>query len=146
MFDIREAEIPSVVYMSEVIKWDTFLPETFDDLKKYNSFFWQVFFSKENFLSWLDITAETIGELSKIIVIVFPCVFALILTAKALYRQPNNRHNIDTVPLKIYKTVTGKTIVPIKSFFKDYICFLKEHKRVLYLWVVICFLILILQV
>lgn len=137
LFGLKTDEIPSVVNKSEVLNWGILLPDDFESFKSNFITFWQTFFSKENFVNWLDNLGGKVGSVSKIIIIVLPCILVLILLIRMLYNKPNNKHNVDTVPLKIYKTITSKTIVPIKDFLKQYFEFVKEHKRLWISWIVL---------
>lgn len=137
LFGLKTDGLPSVINKSEVLNWGILLPDDFESFKSNFMTFWQTFFSKENFVNWLDNLGEKVGSVSKIIIIVLPCILVLILLIRMLYNKPNNKHNVDTVPLKIYKTITSKTIVPIKDFLRQYFEFIKEHKRLWISWVVL---------
>lgn len=60
-----------------------------------------------------------------------------IIAIKRLYAKGNTKHNIDTLPLRIYKTVTGHTTEPLKRFVRQYAAFVKEHNFIWIIWLVI---------
>lgn len=137
LFELGECEAPSVIEFSKVLNWSIFLPEDFETFKANFIEFCKLFVTKENFFNWLSATGQKAGDISKIIVLILPCVLALWMALKMLYNKPNTKHNVDTVPLHIYKTVTGYTVEPLKRYIKQYVEFLKEHPKILVLWIVI---------
>lgn len=137
LFELGECEPPSVIEFSKVLNWSIFLPEDFETFKANFIEFCKLFVTKENFLNWLSETGQKVGDISKIIVLILPCILALWMALKMLYNKPNTKHNVDTVPLRIYKTITGYTIEPLKRYVKQYVEFLKEHPKILVFWIVI---------
>lgn len=129
--------IPSVAERSKVLNWDVILPADFETFKANCISFFRLFTSKENFLSWLSETGQKTGKISKIIIIVLPCILALWIALKTLYKKHNTKHNIDTLPLRVYKTVTKYTTEPLKRFVRQYAAFVKEHNLIWIIWLVI---------
>ena len=129
--------IPSVAERSKVLNWDVILPADFEMFKANCISFFKLFISKENFLSWLSETGQKTGKISKIIIIVLPCILALWIALKTLYKKHNTKHNIDTLPLRVYKTVTRYTTEPLKRFVRQYAAFVKEHNFIWIIWLVI---------
>ena len=129
--------IPSVAERSKVLNWDVILPADFETFKANCISFFRLFTSKENFLSWLGETGQKTGKISKIIIIVLPCILALWIALKTLYKKHNTKHNIDTLPLRVYKTVTRYTTEPLKRFVRQYAAFVKEHNFIWIIWLVI---------
>ena len=129
--------IPSVAERSKVLNWDVILPADFETFKANCISFFKLFISKENFLSWLSETGQKTGKISKIIIIVLPCILALWIALKTLYKKHNTKHNIDTLPLRVYKTVTRYTTEPLKRFIRQYAAFVKEHNFIWIIWLVI---------
>ena len=139
LFGFETNGLPGVTEYSEVLNWSIFLPSDFESFKSNFVAFFELLVSNENFLSWLSATGQKAGNLSKIIVIVLPCILAVWLALKTIYRKSNTKHNIDTLPLKIYKTATRYTTEPLKRFLKQYITFVKEHSAIWIIWLVIWF-------
>lgn len=129
--------IPSVAERSKVLNWDVILPADFETFKANCISFFRLFISKENFLSWLSETGQKTGKISKIIIIILPCILALWIALKTLYKKHNTKHNIDTLPLRVYKTVTRYTTEPLKRFVRQYVAFVKEHNFIWIIWLVI---------
>lgn len=136
LFGLPNESVPAVVNRSDVIKWDVLLPETFEGFKSNFVSFWKAFISEENFLNWLSEVGEHTGSICKIIAVILPCVLVLFMLIKMLYNKPNNNHNIDTVPLKVWKSISGKTVVPVRVFLKQYFEYVKANKAIWIVWVV----------
>lgn len=137
LFGFSVDGIPSVAQRSNVLNWDVILPADFETFKANCISFFRLFTSKENFLSWLGETGQKTGKISKIIIIVLPCILALWIALKTLYKKHNTKHNIDTLPLRVYKTVTRYTTEPLKRFVRQYATFVKEHNFIWIIWLVI---------
>ena len=137
LFGFSVDGIPSVAERSKVLNWDVILPADFETFKANCISFFRLFTSKENFLSWLGETGQKTGKISKIIIIVLPCILALWIALKTLYKKHNTKHNIDTLPLRVYKTVTKYTTEPLKRFVRQYATFVKEHNFIWIIWLVI---------
>ena len=137
LFGFSVDGIPSVAERSNVLNWDVILPADFETFKANCISFFRLFTSKETFLSWLSETGQKTGKISKIIIIVLPCILALWIALKTLYKKHNTKHNIDTLPLRVYKTVTRYTTEPLKRFIRQYAAFVKEHNFIWIIWLVI---------
>lgn len=137
LFGFSVDGIPSVAERSKVLNWNVILPADFEMFKANCISFFGLFTSKENFLSWLGETGQKTGKISKIIIIVLPCILALWIALKTLYKRHNTKHNIDTLPLRVYKTVTRYTTEPLKRFVRQYATFVKEHNFIWIIWLVI---------
>ena len=128
--------IPSVAERSTVLKWDVILPADFETFKANCISFSRLFICKENFLSWLSVTGGKAGVWAKIFVILLPCILAVIIAIKRLYAKGNTKHNVDTMPLRIFKKISAVTYQPTKSFVCGYIDFLREHNWIWILWLI----------
>ena len=85
LFELGECEAPSVIEFSKMLNWSIFLPEDFETFKANFMEFCKLFVTKENFLNWLSATGQKAGDISKIIVLILPCVLALWMALKMLY-------------------------------------------------------------
>lgn len=137
LFGFPVEGIPSVMERSKVLNWDAILPADFETFKANCISFFGLFTSKGNFFSWLSETGQKTGKISKIIIIILPCILALWIALKTLYKKHNTKHNIDTLPLRVYKTVTRYTTEPLKRFVRQYAAFVKEHIFIWIIWLVI---------
>ena len=128
--------ITSVTERSKVLNWDVILPADFETFKANCIAFFRLFISKENFLSWLNSTGGKAGVWAKIFVILLPCILAVIIAIKRLYAKGNTKHNVDTIPLRIFKKISAVTYQPTKRFICSYIDFLREHNWIWISWLI----------
>ena len=128
--------IPSVAERSKVLNWDVILPADFETFKANCISFFRLFISKENFLSWLNVTGGKAGVWAKIFIILLPCILAVIIVIKRLYAKGNTKHNVDTIPLRIFKKISAVTYQPTKRFICSYIDFLREHNWIWISWLI----------
>lgn len=107
------------------------------DFKNNFFSFWQIFGSQENFLSYLS----EVGLVVKIICIVLLCVvpFGVVLyfTFKNMLKRNNNKYDIDSKPLKIFKFLSKIVYKPLKAFFVRFFSFCKDKKAYYILWLII---------
>ena len=128
--------IPSVAERSKVLNWDVILPADFETFKANCIAFFRLFISKENFLSWLNTAGGKAGVWAKIFVILLPCILAVIIAIKRLYAKGNTKHNVDTIPLRVFKKISAVTYQPTKRFICGYIDFLREHNWIWISWLI----------
>lgn len=136
LFGFSVDGIPSVAERSKVLNWDVILPANFETFKANCISFFRLFIRKENFLSWLNSTGGKAGVWAKIFVILLPCILAVIIAIKRLYAKGNTKHNVDTVPLRVFKKISAVTYQPTKRFICGYIDFLREHSWIWILWLI----------
>ena len=74
---------------------------------------------------------------SRLLLIILPVIAALIMLIKILYGANNNKYNIDTKPLRLFKFVSKITYQPIKEQILSFVDFLKRYKWIYKLWIVI---------
>lgn len=126
LFGLPTDTIPSVTEYSKVFRWTALLPSDFQEFQVNAATYFRVLVSKENFLSWLSATGKICGNISKLLVLILPCVIALIIVIKRLYAASNTKHNEDTKPLRIYKKLSAVIYLPIKHFICGYVDFLRQ--------------------
>ncbi len=107
LFGMQTDTLPSVTRYSEALKFQVNLPMDTDGFKSKAAAYFLKFFSKENFTAWLKFIGERTGVIAKIITIILPCVILLVVIIRRLYATENNKYNVDTVPLKVFKTLSS---------------------------------------
>ena len=127
---------PTVELYSDVIKWDIFLPEDWQGFTVKAGAYFSLLFDVNNFSEYWRLIGEKIGQFAKMIILLLPCIIAVVLLIKRLYSQNNNEHNKDTMPLKIFKWVANKTYQPIKRIIIAYIRFLSDNRYIPILWAI----------
>lgn len=122
---------------SKVFGWETFLPKEWSSFQGSAKGFFYFIVTKEVVTGYFGVVLTVLTNIAKVAVIALPCIFILFACIKHWYKTPNTDYNKDTIPLKIYKGVTKFTVRPIARFIKQYIDFVKEHKKLLFWWIVI---------
>ncbi len=133
----RSAPNPTVNNFSEVLKWNSFLPKDFGVFKLQTSEYFTLLFNADNLKAYLIYLGKVLLKVAKVLGIVGLSLFVFITILKKLYKKNNTKHNKDTIPLRIYKWVMGKTYYPIKKAVFVYVEFLKEHRWVWIFWLVL---------
>ena len=105
LFGIDAELNPSILDGSNAIKWESILPSDFGDFKVKFVEFWRLFANLDNFILYGKTLGEKVGVAAQILVIVLPFVFVFFFVIKKLYSTPNTKHNKDTKPLQIHKTL-----------------------------------------
>ena len=80
---------------------------------------------------------EGIGNFSRILVLLIPVVILVVIIVRKLYNTPNKAHGKDTVPLRLFKKISGVTYQPIKRFILGYRYFLDCNPKwkTAWLWI-----------
>lgn len=137
LFGVEYAFTPSVVEYSAVMQWDILLPSDFAGFTDAAGRYFSLLISGENFSGYWSAVGRVMGIIAKVLIIALPCVLLLVIIVRAIYRRPNNKHNHDTLPLRIFKWLAKRTYQPIKRGIKSYLAFLRRH-----LWIVVCWALL----
>lgn len=136
LFDLPTEGLPSVTDYSKIMQWAVLLPSDFDSFKVKATTYFSMLFSKENFLSWLSAVGLKASVWAKVLTILLPCIIVLIIVIKRLYASGNTKHNVDTIPLQVFKRISAVTYQPTKRFICGYIDFLREHSWIWISWAV----------
>jgi len=140
VFGIDHGITPTVNGISEVASPSVSLPSDWNGFKNGAKSYFALLFNKDNFIGWLRHISGVIENLSKILVIILPCILLMIIVIKALYGRGNNYYGKDTVPLKVFKAISKVTYQPIKSFVKGYVAFIKENGWIWKVWLAVLLL------
>ncbi len=99
--------------------------------------YWDIFFTKDNFLGYLSAIGDLLLNFSRLIIMLLPffIVFRIVF-AKLMHKQ-NNNYNKDSKPLRAYKRLLNKTYYPVKNRVINYVNFLKETRVFLIAWVIV---------
>ena len=137
LFGMETSGFPSVILPSKVLDDTTNLPSDFGGFTQRTKDYFYWFFNGENFKLWGVITAERFTEFLKVITILLPCFILVIVVIKRIYGAVNNNYNADTKPLKVYKWLTKKTVLPLKNWILDYVDFVRQNRWIWITWLVI---------
>ena len=136
LFGLPTEGLPSVTDYSKVMDRTVILPSDFESFKVNAITYFSMLFSKENFLSWLSAVGTKASIWAKILTILLPCFLVLIIAIKRMYASGNTKHNVDTIPLRVFKKISAATYQLTKRFICGYIDFLHEHSWIWISWVV----------
>lgn len=136
LFGLPTEGLPSVTDYSKIMEWTAILPSDFESFKVNVITYFSMLFSKENFLLWLSATGAKASVWAKVLTILLPCFLVLIIAIKRMYASGNTKHNVDTIPLRVFKKISAVTYQPTKRFICGYIDFLREHNWIWISWAV----------
>ena len=114
LFGFGTEGLPSVTDCSRIMQWTVILPSDFESFKDNATMYFSMLFSKENFLSWLSAAGAKASVWAKVLTILLPCIIVLIIVIKRLYAKGNTKHNVDTIPLRVFKKISAVTYQPTK--------------------------------
>ena len=136
LFGFETEGLPSVTDYSKIMEWTVILPSDFESFKVNATTYFSMLFSKENFLSWLSAAGTKASVWAKVLTILLPCFLVLIIAIKRMYASGNTKHNVDTIPLRVFKKISAMTYQPTKRVICGYIDFLREHSWIWISWAV----------
>ena len=134
LFGARGSPVPSVARYSEVWGKPTFAPKDMQGFFKSAKRYFLLLADDENARGYFGRIAQGAGKISKILLIVLPCLVVLKIVIKRVYAKENTKHNRDTLPLKIFKSAAKYTYQPVKRFVREYIAFLKAYPMIFKCW------------
>ena len=136
LFGVDHNVTPTIEGYSQVLEWNIFLPEDFETFMLQASVFLTLLSSRENLHAYGVLLGEKTAITARISAVVLPCIMIIIVAIKQIYNESNNKHNVDTIPLRIFKWISKHTYQPIKRLVLSYIAFLKTNIYIPTLWVV----------
>lgn len=128
---------PTVTEYSKRLDWELVLPKDFNGFKNLIEGYFSLLFTSGNFVNYIFKVAKFLSGFAKVLVLLLPCAFIVVIIFKGLYKSGNNKYNEDTVPLKIFKFISGYTYAPLKRLIISFISFLKVRNKILIFWGVI---------
>ena len=128
---------PTVTGYSDVLQWEILLPSDLEGFTASAGNFFSLLIDGENFAGYWSAVGNVMLVVAKVIAVLLPCVLVLWLVLWRMYRHGNTDHNRDTVPLRIFKTITSKTYQPIKRAVLSYREYLTEHRAVWVCWIIL---------
>jgi hypothetical protein len=87
---------PTVASYSKVFEWTTYLPSDFDNFEAFVKSYFELLFSQENLIEYLRQTVTVICAISKIGMLIIPCLVVIWFAIKRIYNNGNTKHNVDT--------------------------------------------------
>lgn len=137
LFDLPYNITPTVINYSHVIPDHPSIPTTPTEAGISITSYFNVFFLADNFRSWGIATSKFI---TMALLIILPCVLLLVLLIRMIYGRCNTNHNRGTLPLRAFKCMSRIVYEPVHGFICGYIAFLRCHRWIWRVWVVIAIL------
>ncbi len=137
LFGIDYSFMPTVTEYSHVLQWEILLPADFDAFTASASSYFFLLIDGENFAGYWSAVGDIMLVVAKVIAVALPCFIALILVVFRMYKQGNTNHNQDTVPLRVFKTISKYTFQPVKRAVLSYRDYLREHKAIWVWWIIL---------
>ena len=137
IFEIEHSVSAGVIEPSTVLEWNYVLPETSDGFWRRTGLFFRLLVDRENFSGFMQVLGVKAEMLSRALVLLLPAVLLLWQLIVKSYEKGNTKHNQDTLPLQIFKKISGAVYQPIKRFVFGYKGYLEEEPRwkTAWLWV-----------
>ncbi len=139
LFDV-EHNIEVTVNNYSVVPWTPFLglPATWEEFVQKWETYWDIIFTKENFVQYMIFLSNLLLLISRIIVIaVMPLVLILYLLFDKYLNTHNNDYNRDSKPLTFMKWCADMIVKPVVLWIKGFLTFVSERKIYRILWFVI---------
>ena len=113
-------------------------PATLAAFKQSFSEFWSSFFSKASFVGYFSIVGKILYVVAIVVAVALvPIILIFYLAFKLYFSKQNNDYNKDSKALSICKRLSAHTVLPVRTFFKSFYSFVKEHKAYYMSWFII---------
>ena len=113
-------------------------PATFAAFKQSFSEFWSAFFIKASFVGYFSIVGKILYVVAIVVAVALvPIILVFYLAFKLYFSKQNNDYNKDSKALTICKRLSAHTVLPVRTFFKSFYSFVKEHKAYYMSWFII---------
>lgn len=124
-------------FTKQPIKLFLNLPNSWEDLKVLMSAYFNLLFTKSNFIAYVNRLGNFLYYFLKIMMLLMPFILILVIVVK-LRTKENNNYNKDSKPLKFWKKIIeNKIYIPIKNWIIKFVCFVKDNPTYYKLWLFI---------
>ncbi len=138
IFAIEHNTVAEIVTPSEILKGESsILPTSSGAFGLKCRVYFSLLVNGSHLGSYFRVVGAKIGNFSRLCVLLLPIIIAVIIVIKKIYGRENVKHNRDTVPLWIFKKISGVTYQPIKRFVVDYVGYLERYSawKTAWLWI-----------
>lgn len=131
--------IPSVINKSSAEMTPIFdFPYTYEEFVVVWKNYWQIIATKENIQEYLSYVGDVLYYVSRYILLLgIPLILLVNMLFNRYMTNHNNNYNVDSKPLKIYKSFCKKIVQPIKNWIDQFNYFVKTNINYWYLWIFI---------
>lgn len=105
------------------------LPETWEEFQALFSEYWILFFSLDNFLLYLSNVGNFFYWASYFTAAFLPIILILLILIKRNYEKENNRYNLDTKALVLWKRFSWSVKEPVLNWIRSFLGFLNERQK-----------------
>ncbi len=113
------------------------LPNTWEEFKESWLLYWQIFFTKDNFIAYWNYLGDLLYYDSRYILIFISFLFLFIVAKMAFPKKENNDYNKDSKPLIAWKRFERKAYVPVKRWVLSFVSFIAKNGVYWKLWLFI---------
>ena len=91
-------------------------------------------FNEHNFRMWLYQTGADIELWARLATLIVPIIMLIYIVIKNAYFKPKLKHDVDTKPLRIFKSLSKTFYEPVARFMKAFFAFLKRYAIIWKVW------------
>lgn len=130
-------KLPEWKICKDIWKPLNILPYSWEEFIAAWDYYWNIFFSKENFEGYLAAVGDFFYYFSRILLVLLPLVMVLILQISSYKDKRCNDRHLESLQLKKFKGFLFNKIYPVIAWCKDFVEFLKENKKYYQMWIVL---------
>lgn len=131
--------IPSVIKQSSAEMTPIFdFPYTYEEFLVIWENYWQIIATKENIQEYISYVGDVLYYVSRYILLLgIPLILLVNILFNRYMTNHNNNYNVDSKPLKMYKSFCKKIVQPIKNWIDQFNYFVKTNINYWYIWIFI---------
>lgn len=113
------------------------LPSTPSEFRVKVRAYLALLIDSENVQAYWGKVGAVIENVARFSALLLPVAVGLVLLVKRIYATPNNDYNRDTLPLRVFRKLSGAIYQPIKRFVVEYRAYLKDNAKwkTVWLWI-----------
>lgn len=110
------------------------LPSTWQEFTLAWNDYWHVWASWDNCTNYIAYLANGLYVLAQILLILLPFILVVVLICRLCADKTNNKYNVDTRCLRVWKRGSARIYAPVKAWCKQFVQFIKQHGFYWRLW------------
>ena len=130
-------QMPSWQFAEQIWEPVKLFPYTWEEFKAACGKYFDVLFTKENFLAYWYKLGDLLFYLSRFSLILVPLLIVVVMRLKAMANKRCTDRNKVSKPLQIYEKFVFKYIYPMIAWCKDFVIFCKENSKYPLAWLTI---------
>ncbi len=115
-------------------------PFSFLSLENFGVYFnlgFHAFINLDSFLFYVQKVGVGLNLFVRILLMIIPIFLLLYLKFKGYFKEQSLKVTADSIPLIFYKKLESKFIIPLKNWIRSFICFVRDHRYFLTIWIII---------